>query len=258
MQDGIIKGTGNSRYLKSISNFLTQYPTYQDFVAALVAGTLPIDLNGINETGWDQLGTALNKANLLSDETAEALGLPSTAVPDDALMFLAQYISSRAIKKYKLLNEHTYDGTTIVIDVPSLELNAPYIIQIDRSSLIFQDSNQSSFRIDVNGITSNSAYVATYNGINTQFGAVHGNNAYISSAASDGDVGAISNIKLVKTPYNVNANGIYLANYATGFIGFTRCTYMQSNGSVNISVRGVQGTVNGAVIRLLQEVYSGL
>ena len=70
MQDGIIKGTGNSRYLKSISNFLQQYPTYQDFVAALVAGTLPIDLNGINETGWDQLGTALNKANLLSDETA--------------------------------------------------------------------------------------------------------------------------------------------------------------------------------------------
>ena len=84
MQDGIIKGTGNSRYLKSISNFLQQYPTYQDFVAALVAGTLPIDLNGINETGWDQLGTALNKANLLSDEPATALGLPSTAVPDHA------------------------------------------------------------------------------------------------------------------------------------------------------------------------------
>lgn len=84
MQDGIIKGTGNSRYLKSISNFLTQYPTYQDFAAALVAGTLPIDLNGINETGWDQIGTALNKANLLSDETAGLMGLPNTAVPDDA------------------------------------------------------------------------------------------------------------------------------------------------------------------------------
>ena len=83
MQDGIIKGTGNSRYLKSISNFLQQYPTYQDFVAALVAGTLPIDLNGINETGWDQLGTALNKANLLSDETLTGAGLPTTTVPDD-------------------------------------------------------------------------------------------------------------------------------------------------------------------------------
>ena len=92
MQDGIIKGTGNSRYLKSISNFLQQYPTYQDFVAALVAGTLPIDLNGINETGWDQLGTALNKANLLSDETVTAYGssLPENPVPDDVLSVLSK------------------------------------------------------------------------------------------------------------------------------------------------------------------------
>ena len=100
MQDGIIKGTGNSRYLKSISNFLTQYPTYQDFVAALVAGTLPIDLNGINETGWDQLGTALNKANLLSDETAAAYGdllqpkTPGNPVVDDALRAAAAVVSA--------------------------------------------------------------------------------------------------------------------------------------------------------------------
>lgn len=83
MQDGIIKGTGNSRYLRSITNFLTQYPTYQDFVAALVAGTLPIDLNGINPTGWDQLGSALNKENLLSDESASQAGFGTDAVPDD-------------------------------------------------------------------------------------------------------------------------------------------------------------------------------
>ena len=107
MQDGIIKGTGNSRYLKSISNFLTQYPTYQDFVAALVAGTLPIDLNGINETGWDQLGTALNKANLLSDETAAALGLPNTAVPDDAFM-----VASKVLQAGNCKIEHgSYRGT---------------------------------------------------------------------------------------------------------------------------------------------------
>lgn len=83
MQDGIIKGTGNSRYLRSIENFLEQYPTYQDFVAALVAGTLPIDLNGINESGWDLLGTALNKENLLSDESIQRAGLGSSAVPND-------------------------------------------------------------------------------------------------------------------------------------------------------------------------------
>lgn len=75
MQDGLIKGTGNSRYLKSIADFLTQYPTYQEFAVALAAGTLPVDFNGINETGWEQLGTALSKANLLSDETAAMYGL---------------------------------------------------------------------------------------------------------------------------------------------------------------------------------------
>ena len=116
MQDGIIKGTGNSRYLKSISNFLTQYPTYQDFVAALVAGTLPIDLNGINETGWDQLGTALNKANLLSDETAAALGLPNTAVPDDALMGLYNGKENK-----RLLNSWTYDGSPVVIKMSGFD-----------------------------------------------------------------------------------------------------------------------------------------
>lgn len=91
MQDGVIKGTGNSRYLKSIAAFLTQYPTYEAFAAALAAGTLPIDLNGINETGWETLGTALNKANLLQDATAALYGLGSDAVPDDVLSYLGSY-----------------------------------------------------------------------------------------------------------------------------------------------------------------------
>ena len=92
MQDGIIKGTGNSRYLKSISEFLTQYPTYNDFAAALAAGTLPIDLNGINPTGWDQQGTPLNKENLLSDETCELLGITQTSVPDDAFLRISKFL----------------------------------------------------------------------------------------------------------------------------------------------------------------------
>lgn len=93
MQDAILKGTGNSRYLKSVSNFLAQYPTYADFVDALVAGTLPIDLNGINPEGWEQEGTSLEKANLLTDSTSEMLGLaPETSTPDDALVALANRI----------------------------------------------------------------------------------------------------------------------------------------------------------------------
>lgn len=79
MTDGVIKGTGNSRYLKSVSNFKTLYPTYDDFAAALVAGTLPIDLKGINSSGWSTQGTPLTKANLLTDSTAALYGYGSTA-----------------------------------------------------------------------------------------------------------------------------------------------------------------------------------
>lgn len=136
MQDGIIKGTGNSRYLKSISNFLTQYPTYQDFVAALVAGTLPIDLNGINETGWDQLGTALNKANLLSDETAELLGLPNTAVPDDAFNTLADTVFHGTIPKYTLLNSVVTDGSSQpVISLSGIDVSKRHYITVESPNI---------------------------------------------------------------------------------------------------------------------------
>ena len=91
MKDFVPKGTGNSRFLKSVSNFLSLYPSYEDFVAALVAGTLPIDLNGINAEGVTQVGTGLTKANFLTDATATALEL-SQADPtvNDALYALSQ------------------------------------------------------------------------------------------------------------------------------------------------------------------------
>lgn len=136
MQDGIIKGTGNSRYLKSIADFLTQYPTYNDFAAALVAGTLPIDLNGINETGWEQLGTALNKANLLSDDTVQSLGnlldpvTPEQPVPTEALKGIANFINGDSFSKRTLLNSATYEGTTITIDTADLDFNVVYCLDL--------------------------------------------------------------------------------------------------------------------------------
>lgn len=89
MQDAITKGEGNSRYLKSVSDFLTKYPTYQALVDGLVAGTVPIDLNGINPEGWAQLGTGLDKANLLTDATAALVGLGPEATPNEMLAALA-------------------------------------------------------------------------------------------------------------------------------------------------------------------------
>lgn len=93
MRDAIIKGTGNSRYLKSVSNFIQLYPTYQDFAQALVDGTFPIDLNGINTNGFSDTGTALSKANLLTDSTAAIIGLGDEATPNDMLAALAGRIT---------------------------------------------------------------------------------------------------------------------------------------------------------------------
>lgn len=94
MQDFIPIGTGNSRYLKSVENFKTLYPTYDAFAAALVAGTLPVDFNGINEAGVLQKGMALNKYNLLKDATAALFGLGGSAVPDDVFNYLGQYVGT--------------------------------------------------------------------------------------------------------------------------------------------------------------------
>lgn len=94
MQDGIIAGNGNSRYLKTVSAALSLYPTYQDFMAALIAGTFPIDLNGINKAGWTQQGTALNKANLLADNTATSIGLDGSATVNTAVAKLKSLIDA--------------------------------------------------------------------------------------------------------------------------------------------------------------------
>ena len=94
MQDAISLGTGNSRYLKSVSGFMALYPSYEDFAAALVAGTLPIDLNGIDPDGWAQQGTALDKAHLLTDATAALMDLGSEASVNDALATLARKTAS--------------------------------------------------------------------------------------------------------------------------------------------------------------------
>nr|DAI02424.1 MAG TPA: hypothetical protein [Caudoviricetes sp.] len=79
MIDSVLKGTGNSRFLKSAVPAGT---SWADALAMLQAGTFPIDFNGINTDGFQQVGTPLNKANLLKDVTAAQIGLPPSTTPD--------------------------------------------------------------------------------------------------------------------------------------------------------------------------------
>ena len=93
MKDGIIKADGTSRLARSVADFKTKYPTYNDFAAALVAGTLPLDIL-FNEAGWSQIPDFLGKASLFDGAAEAALDLPATALPKDALLKLKSLLDA--------------------------------------------------------------------------------------------------------------------------------------------------------------------
>lgn len=108
MKDSVIKGEGNSRYLKSA---ISASATWEEARDALKSGTFPIDLNGINVSGYEVLGTPLNKANILTDDLAARMNLDGTAT---LLTFLTALVNAIQI-------EDERDGTSYV---PKLVVNS--------------------------------------------------------------------------------------------------------------------------------------
>ena len=121
MENTITKGTGNSRSIKSVPNLLTLYPTWEAAAQAMIDGTFPIDLGPLNPAGVQTMGTELNKANLLSDETAALYpGLPENPVPDDVLAKIWQYLSQISGKAVVAAGKYTGTGT------PSQKINVGF------------------------------------------------------------------------------------------------------------------------------------
>lgn len=88
MKDLVTNGTGNSRFLKSA---IPAGTTWEEALALFRAGQFPIDLNGLNQSGISQAGSAYSKANVLPDVLCNSLGItPSTAEPKDAWNVLLQ------------------------------------------------------------------------------------------------------------------------------------------------------------------------
>lgn len=113
-----MKGNGNSRYLKTVGEALSLYPTYEDFLQAMISGTFPVDFNGINKDGWTQLGTLLNKANLLSDTVISTLGLSTgvNSTPNDAFNVLANIGNVHVWRKTVVAEEEVPAGYKLVDD----------------------------------------------------------------------------------------------------------------------------------------------
>lgn len=102
MIDSVLKGTGNSRFLKSA---VPSGTSWADALAMLQAGTFPIDFNGINTEGFQQVGTPLNKANLLKDATAAQIGLPPSTTPDGMFQALGNTGELHVWRKTVTLSE---------------------------------------------------------------------------------------------------------------------------------------------------------
>lgn len=101
MVDGVPKNTGNAYLIKGAS----LPDSYAAFKAAIEAGTQGLDLN-FNSAGWLRIGTALSKANLLSDTAAAELGGVTTV--DAALSLLGRFNAG-------LGNEYVWSKFTISI-----------------------------------------------------------------------------------------------------------------------------------------------
>lgn len=94
MTDGVQKGAGNAYTLHTVANALSLYPTYEDFIRAFASGQIFTDLK-INTPGWNTTGTALNKANLLSDAVETAIwGSTANRTPNQALEKLRALITT--------------------------------------------------------------------------------------------------------------------------------------------------------------------
>ena len=124
MQDAIINETGNSRYLRTVAGFLQLYPTYESFAAAFIAGTLPVDFAGINPDGFAQLGTDLNKANMLTDATAALANLCPEATPDQMFAALANFQKTESEKLKTLI---TYGTTSLTDGTSNLPTGTIYV-----------------------------------------------------------------------------------------------------------------------------------
>lgn len=127
---------------------MSLYPTYEDFLQAMIAGTFPVDFNGINKDGWTQPGTPLNKANLLSDTVISTLGLSTGAnsTPNDAFNVLANVGNVHMWKKTVVTGEEVPAGYTLgpveakkVLAQSSLNWGNSYAVFTVASSITIDD-----------------------------------------------------------------------------------------------------------------------
>lgn len=220
MKDTVIKGNGKSRSIKAPTDMPE---TFEEWRTQLLAGTATLDI-GLNPAGCDVVGTALTKANMLSDTTKSALELTgSDPTVNDALYALSQKGSPSEVRVYGDTGTTvtmTRGGKTLTGTVASTGYATLYPTELGDWTIVFTyNSSQKTkvYTLEVIGIV----YVYPFVVGATLEATTWDNIAVVSK------FGQAQNYWKVGDKKNITVNGV---TYAAQIIGFDHDTLTTADG----------------------------
>lgn len=221
MKDTVIKGNGKSRSIKAPTDMPA---TFEEWRTQLLAGTATLDI-GLNAAGCDVVGTALTKANMLSDTTKSALELSgSDPTVNDALYALSQKGSPaevRVIADTGSTVTMSRGGKTLTGKVASTGYATLYPTELGDWTIVFT----------YNGSQKTKVYTLEVIGIVYVYPFVVGATLEATSwdnIAAVSKFGQAPNYWKVGDKKNITVNGV---TYAAQIIGFDHDTLTTADGS---------------------------
>ena len=221
MKDTVIKGNGKSRSIKAPTDMPV---TFEEWRTQLLAGTATLDI-GLNAAGCDVVGTALTKANLLSDTTKSALELSgSDPTVNDALYALSQKGSPAEVRVIADIGSTvtmSRGGKTLTGKVASTGYATLYPTELGDWTIVFT----------YNGSQKTKVYTLEVIGIVYVYPFVVGATLEATSwdnIAAVSKFGQAPNYWKVGDKKNITVNGV---TYAAQIIGFDHDTLTTADGS---------------------------
>lgn len=221
MKDTIIKGNGKSRNIKAPADMPE---TFEEWRTQLLAGSATLDI-GLNAAGCDVVGTAMSKANLLSDTTKNALELTgSDPTVNDALYALSQKGSPAEVRVYGDVGTTvtmSRNGKTLSGTVTSVGYATLYPTELGDWTVVFTYGGSQKtkvYTLEVIGIVNVYPFV-----LGTTLKATTWDNI-----ATVSKFGQASNYWKVGDKKNITVNGV---TYQAQIIGFDHDTLTTADGS---------------------------
>ena len=220
MKDTVIKGDGTSRTLKAPASMPE---TFEEWRSQLLAGNATMDI-GLNSDGCTVVGTAMSKANLLSDTTKAALELSqSDPTVNDALYALSQKGSPAEVRVMGDV------GTTVTMTRGSKTLSGT-VASIGYATLYPTELGDWTIVFTYNGSQKTKVYTLEVIGIVYVYPFVVGATLEATSwdnIAAVSKLGQAPNYWKVGDKKNITVNGV---TYAAQIIGFDHDTLTTADG----------------------------